>query len=87
MNIVPLVNPEDREAYEQHALQNQWWIAEGHMYNKEVAEDLYIENRYYDQPKFESPFPIPRWNESNIFPLIWDFGERRPEPAAYDAPF
>jgi hypothetical protein len=79
LGFSPIVMDEHREAWQNFSLQTSMaWLAEGHMYDEEANTELYVETRYPTDSK--APFPVPYWNESGIFPFIfqWDSTFTRP---------
>ena len=88
LTISHVVQDEDRQAWENFTMQTAMsWMAEGHAYDEEVNNELYVEERHYDQPSFEEMTgqAMPPWNVTGVMPFIYDFrgfapAYRKPAP-------
>jgi len=70
LSVNPLVFNKDLEAWNEFAVNNQEWMAQAHMYDKEVNKEIY-EMEHYD-----SEYPhdqTVRWNVTGISPFMWKY--------------
>lgn len=83
LTLVPIVTHKDRQQWESFSANTSMqWLSEGHAFDDEVNEALYVDTRYNTSRSGELAPESMRWDVAGASPVIWNFDNGAGVPVA-----